>query len=85
MTSQLLLREGVELMFYGMGLVFLFLVLLIFCIQLLAKLFERFAVHEVSNQTAAQRGAKPVSSVPIDKDTLSAIQIAIQQHRAQQH
>ncbi len=83
MTSQLLLREGVELMFYGMGLVFLFLLLLIFFIQVLAKVLERFVVVENTTTKAVLRAAKPAAGSPIDKDTLHAIQIAIQQHRAQ--
>lgn len=83
MTSQLLLREGVELMFYGLGLVFLFLILLILCIQLMAKLFERFTVQDTSKAKLAVRAIPPVAVAPIDKDTLQAIQIAIQQHRAQ--
>ena len=40
-TSQLLL-EGVELMLFGMGSVFVFLILLIFCIRLMTFLTGRF-------------------------------------------
>ena len=83
MTSQLLLHEGLELMFYSLGLVFLFLILLIFFIQMLAKLLERFVVVEKVSTKAVVRTAKPTVGSPIDKDTLHAIQIAIQQHRAQ--
>ncbi len=82
MTSQLLLLEGVELMLFGLGLVFLFLVLLILCINLIAKTLERFAMHETVTAAVVSRGGKSVSCAQIDADTLSAIQLAIQQHRA---
>jgi len=82
MTSKLLLLEGVELMLFGLGLVFVFLVLLILCIHLIAGLLERFALHGAVTATVVTRTSKSVSSPQIDADTLSAIQIAIQQHRA---
>ena len=80
MTSQQLLLEGVELMLVGMGLVFLFLVLLIFCIRGMAFILNRF----IPSQPPA---SAPVSSTQsatasIEPDTLQAIQIAIKQHRA---
>ncbi len=46
MTSQQLLLEGVELMFFGMGLVFLFLILLIYCIKGMSFVLERLAPEE---------------------------------------
>ena len=46
MTSQQLLLEGVELMLFGMGLVFLFLVLLIYCIRGMSFVLERIAPDE---------------------------------------
>ncbi|MCK9236740.1 MAG: OadG family protein [Thiopseudomonas sp.] len=82
MTSQLLLLEGVELMLFGLGLVFLFLVLLILCINLIARTLERFAMHEAVTATVVTRVGKSVSCAQVDADTLSAIQLAIQQHRA---
>ncbi len=82
MTSQLLLLEGIELMLFGMGLVFLFLALLIQCINLIAGLLERFSMHEAVIATAVTRVDKSKTCAQVDADTLSAIQIAIQQHRA---
>lgn len=76
-TSQLLL-EGVEIMLFGMGSVFVFLVLLIFCIRLMSYLAARFvdepALTPVRVQTAP--------AVDADADTLAAIQAAINLHRA---
>lgn len=85
MTTQQLLLEGVELMLFGLGLVFLFLVLLILCIQLIAKSLERLGLHETHEAVVAaalSATAAPIPAAQIDQDTLSAIEIAIKQHRA---
>jgi oxaloacetate decarboxylase gamma subunit len=77
-TSQLLL-EGVEIMLFGMGSVFVFLVLLIFCIRVMSFLTARF----VSEPTVAQpRSASAAPAIDADADTLAAIKAAIHLHRA---
>ncbi|HZJ94528.1 MAG TPA: OadG family transporter subunit [Thiopseudomonas sp.] len=82
MTSQQLLLEGVELMLFGMGLVFIFLILLIFCIRLMSAIIERWAPEKGHGATAVPAHL-PVGNVQaVDPDTLQAIQIAIKQHRA---
>lgn len=82
MTSQQLLLEGVELMLFGMGLVFLFLVLLIFCIKGMTFVLERIAPEESHAATATAVTAPAAITRAVDADTLQAIQIAIKQHRA---
>ncbi|HKM37574.1 MAG TPA: OadG family transporter subunit [Thiopseudomonas sp.] len=84
MTSQQLLLEGVELMLFGMGLVFLFLVLLIFCIKAMSFILERIAPEDThaATATAVATPASAMSVQAVDADTLQAIQIAIKQHRA---
>ncbi|HCP54194.1 MULTISPECIES: OadG family protein [Pseudomonas] len=81
MTPSQLLSEGVELMLYGMGSVFVFLTLLILSIHLMARLLGRIAppvaaaaVTPATPAVQAEQGPEP--------DVLAAIQAAISQHRA---
>lgn len=82
MTHQELLLEGVELMFFGMGLVFIFLILLIYCIQGMSLVLGRFASDENNLATAVVKPKQQSGATAVDADTLQAIQIAIKQHRA---
>jgi oxaloacetate decarboxylase (Na+ extruding) subunit gamma len=76
MTPSELLLEGVELMLFGLGSVFIFLVLLIACIRLMSFVIGRFDVP-----TADQPSSKPAET-DMDADLIAAIQTAIHQHRA---
>ncbi len=76
MTPSELLLEGVELMLFGIGSVFAFLVLLIGCIRLMSLIISRFDTAPL----AAPAQAAPVA-VDADADVLAAIQAAIHQHR----
>ncbi len=82
MNHQELLIEGVELMFFGMGLVFVFLILLIYCIKGMSLALERFAPSESNLATAVAKTTQQAGAKAVDADTLKAIQIAIKQHRA---
>ncbi len=77
MTPSELLLEGVELMLFGLGSVFLFLVLLIVCIRLMSSVISRFD---------SAPPPRPVSPAPVpmalDADLVAAIQTALHQHRA---
>lgn len=84
MTSRQLLLEGFELMLVGMGLVFIFLILLIFCIRAMSAIIERWAPEKGHTALAVSARAPSVGGATqvVDPDTLEAIQIAIKQHRA---
>jgi oxaloacetate decarboxylase gamma subunit len=83
MTPSELLLEGVELMLFGLGTVFLFLILLVLIIRVMSWVIERFAaktpvpVSSASPSFAAKAAADNPSA-----DVLAAIQSAIHQHRA---
>lgn len=79
MTSAQILWEGVELMLYGMGSVFAFLVLLIFCVRIMSYCVARLA--PVEPNLAVRPAAAPVNAAASD-DEREAIRLAIHQHRA---
>lgn len=80
MTPRQLLLEGVELMLFGMGSVFVFLVLLIVAIRLMAWLIEHFALAGPLPAVASLPANVPAKGP--EPDVLAAIQLAIHQHRA---
>ena len=71
MTEQI--KSGIELMFAGMGIVYLFLTMLVVAINLMSGFIQRFfpeAKHEVRTLSGA-----------IDKSTVAAISAAVHQYR----
>jgi oxaloacetate decarboxylase (Na+ extruding) subunit gamma len=71
-----LMSSGVELMFAGMGIVFLFLTMLVVAINIMSSLVQRFfpdAPIQVTTTTAVPSG--------IDKSIIAAIAAAVHQHR----
>jgi oxaloacetate decarboxylase gamma subunit len=80
MTPSELLLEGVELMLFGMGFVFLFLVSLVLIIRVMSRVIELFAA-KAPIQASVPLTVKSASDEP-SADVLAAIQSAIHQHRA---
>lgn len=78
MTSSELLMEGVELMVFGVGVVFSFLVLLVICINIMSWVVNRF-FPEAAPVVAAPRRTAPHS---VDPELLAVIGAAVSQHRA---
>ncbi|MDD1614444.1 MAG: OadG family protein [Methylococcaceae bacterium] len=70
-----LMSSGVELMFAGMGIVFLFLTMLVVAINIMSSLVQRFFPD------APTPLATTVSS-GIDKSVIAAITAAVHQHRS---
>ena len=75
------MTQGVELMFTGMGIVFLFLVMLIGAVKLMAYCVATFLPEvEVANVSTSPRQAPSANVVtPI---VTAAITAAVHQHRA---
>ena len=83
MTTGELMMEGVEIMLYGVGFVYLFLVLLIYCINGMSWVISHFALEHPVQATAAPLHASPSAALAApSSDELTAIKSAIQQHRA---
>jgi len=78
-----LISSGVELMFLGMGIVYLFLIMLVFAINGMSLLVQRFFPENVSTITAP-----PVvinSTTNVEKNTIAAISAAVHQYRSKHH
>lgn len=82
MTPSELLLEGVELMLFGMGFVFVFLVLLVGVVSLMSRLIATFASSAPIPAISSSVPSARLASHEPDAETLAAIQSAIAQHRA---
>ena len=71
-----LISSGVELMFAGMGIVFLFLTMLVVAINIMSLLVQRFFPDAPIQVTTAT-----TISGDIDKSIIAAIAVAVHQHR----
>jgi len=71
-----LMSTGIELMFAGMTIVYLFLTMLVFAINMMSSLIERFFP-----ETPNVAGSATSLSSGIDKNVIAAITAAVHQHR----
>lgn len=69
------MADGLNLMLYGMGTVFVFLTLLVACTSIMSALLTRF-YPEPATESAAAKG-----SGSIDSKTIAIIEAAIAEHR----
>lgn len=74
-----LIDQGLNLMLYGMGTVFVFLTLLVFATTLMSRLVTRWAPEPSKNETPVLADASPSGNV--DATTLQVIKKAIAAHR----
>jgi oxaloacetate decarboxylase (Na+ extruding) subunit gamma len=75
MTEQM--RSGIELMFAGMGIVFVFLTMLVFAINLMSALVQRYFPDATAKIQSVSGG--------LDKATVAAITAAVHQYRNKRH
>lgn len=71
-----LLKSGIELMFAGMGIVYLFLTMLVFAINLMSAFVQRYFPDKTPNFRTMPPG--------LDKSTVAAITAAVHQYRNRQ-
>lgn len=74
-----LVSSGLELMAFGMGTVFSFLVLLIFATTLMSKIVNKFAPEPVVVPQAVM-----TSTQAVDPQLLKVLAAAVKEHRARQ-
>ncbi len=72
-----LMRSGVELMIAGMGIVYIFLTMLVFAINLMSAFVQRYFPEAPKNFGVSATGVS-------DKATIAAISAAVHQYRNKQ-
>lgn len=75
------LQQGLELVYLGMGTVFIFLIILIVCTTLMSKAVMAFEKNKPQPDTAKGTGATQGLPEPVLTAVITA---AIHQHRAKQ-
>ncbi len=77
MTEGVLIGQGLDLMLYGMGTVFIFLTLLVLVTTLMSVLVRRWVPEGNATSPSAA-----TSSIDVDGRVLAIIQAAIDKHRS---
>lgn len=72
------MQQGLDLMFYGMGSVVVFLMMLVVLTQMMSWFIQRF-LPEAPTVPAATEHAE---QAPVDAHLLAVIQAAVNKHRA---
>ncbi len=80
MSETSLVAQGLELMIFGMGVVFVFLAMLVFVTGFMSKLVNKFA-PEPQPVPAPARAATPQG---VDPQLLKVLSAAVKEHRARQ-
>lgn len=83
MLEQELVQQGADLLLFGMGTVFIFLSLLVLSTTLMSAFINRFFPEADIPQVVSDKapGGKPKD---VEPNVLTAIQMAIKEHRAKQ-
>jgi oxaloacetate decarboxylase gamma subunit len=82
MSEPSLVAQGLELMIFGMGVVFVFLTMLVFVTDIMSKLVNKIApVQEVA--PAPARASAPQQG-GVDPQLLKVLSAAVKEHRARQ-
>ena len=69
------LLAGLQLMVFGMGMVYVFLIVMIYCMKLMSKIIEPIAAKKKAAENAAKAAARPVA-VSADDAALAAAAVA---------
>ena len=74
--------QGIDLMLFGMGTVFVFLTLLVIVTMIMSAIVSKYLAEDPDAELASVPNAN--SAAPVSKTTLAVIQAAIQAHRSKQ-
>ena len=70
------LLAGLQLMVFGMGMVYVFLIVMIFCMKLMSKIVVPIAAKQKAAENAAKAAAKKPAAVSSDETALVAAAVA---------
>ena len=70
------LLAGLQLMVFGMGMVYLFLIVMIFCMKLMSKIIAPIAAKQKAAEDAAKAAAKKPAAASSDESALVAAAVA---------
>ncbi|MFT6916926.1 MAG: oxaloacetate decarboxylase gamma subunit [Motiliproteus sp.] len=82
MESNNLINEGLNLMMFGMGFVFVFLTLLVFVTGFMSHLVTRYLPEPAPVAAKSRRQAAAPASGTDDKQLVAVISAAIKKHRS---
>jgi len=77
-----LIDQGLNLMLYGMGTVFVFLTILVFATRAMSFVVNRLSPEQANDAGKSANSQKPVSPNSPSPDILEAIKQAIAAHRS---
>ncbi|WP_419813340.1 OadG family protein [Bacterioplanoides sp.] len=81
MTEPSLVSQGLELMVFGMGVVFVFLTMLVFVTSAMSKLVNKIAPEP---EVVATPAAPAAPTQGVDPVLLKVLAAAVKEHRARQ-
>ena len=71
------LLAGLQLMVFGMGMVYVFLIIMIFCMKLMSKVIAPIAAKQKAAEDAAKAAAKkPAAAASSDESAVIAAAVA---------
>lgn len=80
-SESTLLEQGLDMMLYGMGSVFVFLFTLVVAIRLMSSLIAKFFPEPLISADQGASAVASIDSLTTDPLTTKIIQAAIDQHR----
>jgi oxaloacetate decarboxylase gamma subunit len=70
------LLAGLQLMVFGMGMVYVFLIIMIFCMKLMSKIIAPIAAKQKAAEDATKAAAKKPAAASADDTALVAAAVA---------
>ncbi len=74
-----LMEQGINLMIFGMGTVFVFLTLLVVCTYFMSRFITRFLPEPVAE--VSEKKTQPVAASSLSPTTLKVIEAAVAAHK----